>query len=185
MTNRAAGLDIRNGSVSAERNLALWDLDKDNLWYTFQCVQNSWFVLLDATQGGKISTIDTEYMRKMRTHKSRLPRICLFDSYCEMRFKTKKYQANPNRFVRVLLNALRRKSAGILMGDIPGTKEDAERLMSAFDSLKDIYISRNTDTYTAEIQKAWAFLSEMQDWEDVEECDFESNLQMDLFYDAM
>ena len=102
-----------------------------------------------------------------------------------MRFKTKKYQANPNRFVRVLLNALRRKSAGILMGDIPGTKEDAERLMSAFDSLKDIYISRNTDTYTAEIQKAWAFLSEMQDWEDVEECDFESNLQMDLFYDAM
>ena len=185
VTNRAAGLDIRNGSVSAERNLALWDLDKDNLWYTFQCVQNSWFVLLDATQGGKIGTIDTEYMRKMRTHKSRLPRICLFDSYCEMRFKTKKYQANPNRFVRVLLNALKRKSAGILMGDIPGTKEDAERLMSAFDSLKDIYISRNTDTYTAEIQQAWAFLSEMQSWEDVEECDFESNLQLDLFHDTM
>jgi hypothetical protein len=102
-----------------------------------------------------------------------------------MKFRTKKYQPNPNRFVHILLGALKRKSADILLGNIPGSKEDAERLMSAYDSLRDIYISRNQPAYETEIQKAWAFLSDMQSWEDVEECDFESNLQLDLFHDTM
>lgn len=185
VVTRGLGLDIRNGSVSTERKLALWDLDNDNLWYTFQCVQNSWFVLLDATQGGKITTIDAEYMRKMKTHKGRLPRICLFDEYNEMHFKTRKYQPNPNRFIRVLMNALRTKSADILLGNIPGTKEDATNMMDAHDSLKHIFLHRNQDEHQMEIEKAWAYLSEAENWEDAEECTFESNLQMDLFNDTL
>ena len=182
---RALGLDIHKGSTNIERKLSLWDLDNDNLWYTFQCVQNSWFALLDATQGGKVEKIDTEYMRKMRTHKSRLPRICLFDEFAAIKFKTKHYTPNPNRFVRVLLNALRTRATAITLGNIPGTPEDAEKLLSAHDALRDIYLSRNEHEQAIEYEKAWAYLSEYQNWPEAVECQFEDNLQLDLFLDQL
>lgn len=185
ITPRGVGIDITRGWVSVDRKLTLWDLDKDNLWYTFQCVQNSWFVLLDATQGGKVSTIDAEYMRKMRTHKSRLPRISLFDDYSEMKFRTKKYQPNPTRFVKVLMNGLKSRAASIRLGDIPGSEEDAEKLMKAFESLRDIYLSRTMIAYSNEYAQSWAYLSEVDRWEDAEDAEFEDNLQLDLFYDQM
>lgn len=183
--DRCAGFDIHNGRTSTERNLSIWDLDNDNLWYTFQCVQNSWFALMDATQGGKVERIDAEYMRKMRTHKGRLPRICLFDEFAAIKFKTKKYKPNPTRFVKVLMNALRTRATDINLGNINGTAEDAEKLMNAFESLRDIYLSRDEHIDSLEYQKAWAYLSEYQNWEDAEECQFEDNLQLDLFYDQL
>lgn len=185
IVDRSLGFNVKTGTIATERKLALWDLDGDNFWYTFQCVQNSWFVLFDATQGGKIDTITADYMRKMKTHKNRLPRICLFDEYCDMKFRTKKYQPNPNRFVKVLMNALRTKSADIMMKNIPGTKEDAEKLMNAHDSLRDIFISRLRPDAAFSIETAWAYLSEMESWEDAQETTFDSNLQLDLFNDDL
>lgn len=185
IVNRSVGFNVHTGTIATERNLALWDLDADNLWYTFQCVQNSWFVLFDATQGGKVEKIDTEYIRKMRTHKSRLPRVSLFDEYSDMKFRTKKYTANPNRFIKVLMNGLKQKSTDIMLGNIPGTHVDAEKMMEAFETLRNIFLTRTRTEAEYEIERAWAYLAEMSKWEDAEECDFESNLQLDLFNDCL
>lgn len=182
--NRSLGRSLRGADTKVLRKLSVWDLDNDNLYWTFSCVQNSWFKLFDATCGGR-QKISTEYIRKMKTHKDRLPVVRLFDDYSEMTFKTHKYQENPTRFVKILVNALSQRAIMIENGLLKGTEDDVVRLKHGADALRDVYLKRDCDGLNDEQIAAWRLLGEYLDAEEAEECDFESNLQLDLFDGAM
>lgn len=183
--NRSLGYGYGQCDFKVLRKLTIWDLDADNLPWTFLCVQNHWFKLLDATQGGVVKTIDAEYIRKMRTHKGRLPVVRLFDSYESMTFKTHKYKENPSRWAKILLNALNQRATMIENGLLQGNEYDVERLRNGADAIRDVYLKRGGDGLNNDNIDAWKWLGLLIDAEEVPECEFEQNLQMDLFNDTL
>lgn len=183
--NRALGDSLGRCSSSVLRKLSIWDLDNDNLHYTFLCVVNHWFKLFDATMGGRVTKIDAEYIRKMRTHKNRMPVVRLFDDYHEMTFRTHKYRENPTRYVKMIVHALTERANMIENGVMKGSADDVERLRAGAETLRELYCKRGLDGLSDDAIKAWQLLGGFLDAPDAEECEFESNLQLDLFDGCM
>lgn len=89
-----------------ERPLYLEDLSSAHIVETFISACDKYFRLVDASDDGSVQ-ITSDYCRKMRGHKNRLPKVHLFSpALCRSQFVKKDYHKPANQFHRAVINRL-------------------------------------------------------------------------------
>lgn len=138
-------------SLNAQaRPVQLADLTPEKLPYVFRAAADRYFRLVDATQGGT-REITPDYCQAMASHKNRLPIIDLFrEKTLWVKLSKKKYQKNPSRFTKSVINSLDAHAEEIdQQSPNPSGKHlmptDANVLREAATILRTIYVGQYMD----------------------------------------
>lgn len=123
--------------LGQSRPLCLSDLTQHNLNYIYVALQQKYFRLVDATNGGT-RQVDDNLFLTMRDHKNRLAPVKLFEVQdLKIAMVKKKHHLTANRYNRAVINRLDTlsKNAGICNG-MYTNEGDSEKLFLGVETIK-------------------------------------------------